>query len=164
MKAPCRKPCRKPRRQDGVAAIELALILLFFMGLLPVVLLFGRALLAYTAMQKSAHDAARYMATLPLPQMTNTASAVQGTAFARQMVLDAMAETWPGLEPVQVNLECVYSDDAYSCGSFASKPLQVRVKFGAEMPIGILPDLILGWLPQMTSIPLRANATLRYEN
>ena len=159
-----RPPCRAPRRQGGVAAIELALILLFFMALLPFVLLFGRALLVYTALQKSAHDAARYMATLPLPQMTNTASAVQGATFARQMVLDAMAETWPQLEPVQVNLECVYSDDAYSCGSFASKPLQVRVKFGAEMPIGILPDLILGWLPQMTSIPLRANATLRYEN
>ena len=162
MTAPCRKSC--PRRQDGVAAIELALILLFFMGLLPVVLLFGRALLAYTAMQKSAHDAARYMATLPLPQMTNTASAVRGTAFARQMVLDAMVETWPQLEPVQVTLECVYSDDAYSCGSFAHKPLQVRVKFAAYMPLGILPDLLSKWLPPMTSIPLRANATLRYEN
>ena len=162
MKAPFRESC--PRRQDGVAAIELALILLFFIGLLPVVLLFGRALLAYTAMQKSAHDAARYMATLPLPQMTNTASAVQGTAFARQMALDAMAETWPQLEPVQVNLECVYSDDAYSCGTLTSKPLQVRVKFATDMPIGILPDLLSKWLPPMASIPLRANATLRYEN
>ncbi len=164
MKAPCRKPCRKPRRQDGVAAIELALILLFFMGLLPVVLLFGRALLAYTAMQKSAHDAARYMATLPLPQMTNTASAVQGAAFARQMVLDAMLETWPDMDVAKVNLECIYNDDAYACGNFPSKPLQVRLKVGVDMPIGILPDLTLGWLPQMAPIPLRANATLRYEN
>ncbi len=67
--AAMRPPCRAPRRQGGVAAIELALILLFFMGLLPFVLLFGRALLVYTALQKSAHDAARYMATMPLPQM-----------------------------------------------------------------------------------------------
>src|SRR5450830_1075662 len=102
MKAP---GCKSgPRREGGVAAIELALILLFFMGLLPVVLLFGRALLAYTAMQKSAHDAARYMATLPLPLMTNTASAAQGTVFARQMVLDAMAETWPDMDAAKVHV------------------------------------------------------------
>lgn len=162
MKAPCRKSC--PRRQDGVAAIELALILLFFMGLLPVVLLFGRALLAYTAMQKSAHDAARYMATLPLPQMSSIGTANQGVAFSRQMVLDAMVETWPQMETSRISVDCVYSDDSYACGSFASKPLQVRVKFGADMPLGMLPGLTLGWLPQMTSIPLRANATLRYEN
>ena len=162
MKAP---GCKSgPRREGGVAAIELALILLFFMGLLPVVLLFGRALLSYTAMQKSAHDAARYMATLPLPLMMNTASAAQGTVFARQMVLDAMAETWPDMDAAKVHVECAYSDDAYLCGTFSSKPLQVRVKFGADMPIGILPDLTLGWLPQMAPIPLRANATLRYEN
>ncbi|WP_426055055.1 TadE/TadG family type IV pilus assembly protein [Janthinobacterium sp. PSPC2-1] len=162
MKAPCRKSC--PRRQDGVAAIELALILLFFMGLLPVVLLFGRALLAYTAMQKGAHDAARYIATLPLPQMANATAAEQGAAFARQMVVDSLLETWPDLEPVKVHVECVYSDDAYLCGTFSSKPLQVRVKFGADMPLGMLPDLLSKWLPPMASIPLRANATLRYEN
>ena len=162
MKAPGRKSC--PRRQDGVAAIELALILLFFMGLLPVVLLFGRALLAYTAMQKGAHDAARYMATLPLPQMSNIGTANQGVAFSRQMVLDAMVETWPQMETSRITVECVYSDDAYLCGTVASKPLQVRVKFVTYMPLGMLPDLTLRWLPQMAPIPLRANATLRYEN
>ena len=162
MKAPGRKSC--PRRQDGVAAIELALILLFFMGLLPVVLLFGRALLAYTAMQKGAHDAARYMATLPLPQMSYIGTANQGVAFSRQMVLDAMVETWPQMETSRITVDCVYSDDSYACGSFASKPLQVRVKFATDMPIDFLPDLLSKWLPPMTSIPLRANATLRYGN
>ena len=162
MKAPGRKSC--PRRQDGVAAIELALILLFFMGLLPVVLLFGRVLLAYTAMQKGAHDAARYMATLPLPQMSNIGTANQGVAFSRQMVLDAMVETWPQMETSRITVECVYSDDAYLCGTVASKPLQVRVKFVTYRPIDFLPDLLSKWLPPMTSIPLRANATLRYGN
>ena len=156
--------CRAARRQGGVAAIELALILLFFMGLLPFVLLFGRALLVYTALQKSAHDAARYMATMPLPQMGKFDTASQGAELARQMVADAMVESWPNVNPAWVNVDCVYADDSYACGSFASKPLQVRVKFGADMPLGMLPGLTLGWLPQMTSIPLRANATLRYEN
>lgn len=152
------------RRQRGVAAIELALIMLFFMALLPLVLLFGSALQAYTALQKGTHDAARYMATLPLVQMTSMTAAAQSSVFARQMVLDAMAETWPAMGVNQINLECVYSDDVYACGNFPSKPLQVRVRVGVDMPVTFLPDLARKWLPQLYSIPLRANATLRYDN
>ena len=92
-----RAACAK-RRQEGVAAIELALIMLFFMGLLPVVLLFGRALFMYTAVQKSAQDAARYMATLPLQQMTNDDTANQAAVFATQLVQQALAETGPVLK------------------------------------------------------------------
>lgn len=155
---------RRPRRQGGVAAIELALILLFFMGLLPVVLLFGRALLVYTALQKSTHDAARYLATMPLPQMANADAAEQGAAFSRQMVRQAMAESWPGMSSGKVNVDCIYNDDFYSCGSYATAPLQVRIKVTVDMPITFLPDLTRAWLPQLAPIPLRANATLRYVN
>jgi len=152
------------RRQRGVAAIELALILLFFMGLLPVVLLFGSSLQAYTVLQKSTHDAARYMATLPMVQMTSITAAAQNSVFVRKMVLDAMAETSPAMDASRVALECVYSEDVYPCGSFSSKPLQVRVRIGVDMPVTFLPNLVRKWLPQATSIPLRANATLRYDN
>ena len=159
-----RTACCAPRRQEGVAAIELALIMLFFMGLLPFVLLFGRALLAYTALQKSAHDAARYLATMPLPQMANADAAEQGAVFARQMVRQAMLESWPGMSSSKVVVECVYADDAYQCGSYASRPLQVRLKLTIDMPVRFLPTLLSKWLPQMSKIPLRANATLRYDN
>ena len=159
------KPLRRaPRRQGGVAAIELALILLFFMGLLPFVLLFGRALLVYTALQKSTHDAARYLATMPLPQMTNGDVATQHSAFARQMVLDAMAETAPHMKAFSISLDCVYADDAYNCGTYATAPLQVRIKVSVDMPVDFLPELTRKWLPQLAPIPLRANATLRYVN
>ncbi|KAB8040171.1 TadE/TadG family type IV pilus assembly protein [Janthinobacterium aquaticum] len=158
MKAP------STRRQRGVAAIELALIMLFFTGLLPVVLLCGRALFAYTALQKSAHDAARYMATLPLPQMMNLASAAEGSVVVRQMVSDAMQDTWPEMETLRITVECVYADDAYQCGSYASRPLQVRLKLTIDMPVRFLPTLLAKWLPQMSKIALRANATLRYDN
>ena len=156
--------CRAARRQGGVAAIELALILLFFMGLLPFVLLFGRALLVYTALQKSAHDAARYMATMPLPQMGKFDTASQGAELARQMVADAMVESWPNINPAWVNVDCVYADDSYACGSYATAPLQVRIKVTADMPVDFLPELTRKWLPQLAPIPLRANATLRYVN
>lgn len=158
MKAP------STRSQRGVAAIELALIMLFFTGLLPVVLLCGRALFAYTALQKSAHDAARYMATLPLPQMMNLASAAEGSVVVRQMVSDAMQDTWPEMETLRITVECVYADDAYQCGSYASRPLQVRLKLTIDMPVRFLPTLLAKWLPQMGKIALRANATLRYDN
>ena len=151
-------------RQDGVAAIELALILLFFMGLLPMVLLFGRALFMYTAVQKSAQDAARYMATLPLQQMTNDDTANQAAVFATQLVRQALAETGPVLNANRIRVECVYASGDYPCGTYATRPLQVRVKFAADLPIDFLPDLTLRWLPQMAPISLNANAVLRYAN
>jgi hypothetical protein len=152
------------RRQGGVAAIELALIMLFFMGLLPVVLLFGRALLAYTVMQKSTHDAARYMATLPQVQMSGLASASLASAFARQMLVEGMLETWPDIQAVRITVDCLYTDDFYACGSFTSRVLQVRIKVGVDIPIDFLPSLTNQWLPQLPPIPLRANASLRYDN
>ncbi|MGK5019792.1 TadE/TadG family type IV pilus assembly protein [Janthinobacterium lividum] len=159
------KPCRRaPRRQDGVAAIELALILLFFIGLLPFVLLFGRALLVYTALQKSTHDAARYLATMPLSQMGSIGTATQGVAFSRQMVVEAMAESWPHMETVRVIVDCVYADESYNCGNFPTAPLQVRIKVAVDMPVDFLPELTRKWLPQLAPIPLRANAILRYVN
>lgn len=159
-----RPACRAPRRQGGVASIELALILLFFMALLPFVLLFGRALLVYTALQKSTHDAARYMATMPLAQMAKFDSASLGAALARQMVAEAMAESWPGMNPAWVIVDCIYPDDYYNCGTFGTAPLQVHVKVAVDMPIMFLPELTRKWLPQLAPIPLRANATLRYVN
>lgn len=152
------------RRQAGVAAIELALIMLFFMGLLPVVLMFGRALLAYTVVQKSAHDAARYMASLPLPQMSNVGTATQNAVFAKQMVAETLAETWPGMDTSRIDIACMYADDVYNCGTYASRPQQVRVKFAVDMPIDFLPIMLRIWLPDLSSIPLRANATVRYDN
>lgn len=159
-----RPPCRPARRQRGVAAIELALILVFFMALLPFVLLFGRALLVYTALQKSTHDAARYLATMPLPQMANADAAEQGAVFARQMVRQAMLESWPGMSTGKVNVDCIYTDDFYSCGNYPTAPLQVRIKVSVDMPVDILPELTRAWVPQLAPIPLRAHATLRYVN
>ena len=155
---------RATARQDGVAAIELALIMLFFMALLPVVLLFGRAMFLYTAVQKSAHGAARYMATLPLQQMTNYATAAQASAFAVQMVQDALAETGPVLPGILIRIECGYASGDFPCGSYATRPLQVRVRFVADLPIDFLPGLTMRWLPQLAPITLTANAVLSYAN
>ena len=162
MRRACHRRARA--RQQGVAAIELALIMLFFMGLLPIVLLFGRALFMYTVVQKSAQDAARYMATLPLQQITTSALANQATVFATQMLQDALAETGPVLTTNLIRVDCMYASGDYPCGSYATRPLQVRVKFVAELPIDFLPDLATRWLPQLAPISLNANAVLRYAN
>ena len=161
-----RRACHRhaSARQQGVAAIELALIMLFFMGLLPVVLLCGRALFMYTVVQKSAQDAARYMATLPLQQMTNDDTANQAAAFATQLVKQALAETGPVLNANRIRVDCMYAGGDYPCGSYVTRPLQVRVKFVAELPIDFLPDLATRWLPQLAPISLNANAVLRYAN
>jgi hypothetical protein len=75
-----------------------------------------------------------------------------------------MAESWPTMEAVRVSVDCVYADDSYSCGTYATPPLQVRIKLSVDMPVDILPELTRKWLPQLAPIPLRANATLRYVN
>ena len=155
---------RATARQDGVAAIELALILVFFMALLPVVLLFGRAMFLYTAVQKSAHGAARYMATLPLQQMTNYAAAAQASTFAVRMAQDTLAETGPVLPSNIIRVECLYTSGDFPCGSYATRPLQVRVRFVADLPIDFLPGLTMRWLPQLAPITLTANAVLSYAN
>ncbi|WP_176460933.1 TadE/TadG family type IV pilus assembly protein [Janthinobacterium sp. PC23-8] len=159
-----RRACCARRRQDGVAAIELALILLFFISLLPVVLLFGRALFMYTAVQKSAQDAARFMATLPLQQMTSEDTANQAAIFATQLVQQALAETGPLLKANLIRVECVYAEGDYPCGSYDTRPLQVRVKFVAKLPIDFLPGLTMGWLPRLKPISLQANTVQRYAN
>ena len=44
------------------------------------------------------------------------------------------------------------------------KPLQVRVKFATDLTVTFLPGLTSKWLPELVSVPLRANANLRYAN
>lgn len=101
---------------------------------------------------------------MPLPQMANADAAEQGAVFARQMVRQAMLESWPSMSSGKVNVDCIYNDDFYSCGNYPTAPLQVRIKVSVDMPVDILPELTRKWLPQLAPIPLRANATLRYVN
>jgi Flp pilus assembly protein TadG len=103
------KYCRPDvQLQRGVAAIELAILLpavLIFMVALP--LFFGRCLWHYTAIHKATHDAARYLATVPLADMKNPVRAAAAIKVAQYIALQETQELTPGgIYPVDVQVNC----------------------------------------------------------
>lgn len=59
------------QQQRGVAAVEFAVILPLLIILLTFPIFFGRVFMNYSVLQKSAHDAAIYFATIPISEMEN---------------------------------------------------------------------------------------------
>ncbi|MES2118270.1 MAG: TadE/TadG family type IV pilus assembly protein [Pseudomonadota bacterium] len=70
------RPARMPaRRQGGIAALELALLLPLFLFMIALPLFWGRVLWQYSAFQKATHDAARYLASVPIEDIQDPARA-----------------------------------------------------------------------------------------
>lgn len=118
------RPRACPRsRQDGVAAIEMALVgmsLIFFLaGLLQI----GRALWHYNALVKATGDAARYFASVP--------SAELGTAenTARTMILTAASGAGVTIPSPSDNISITCADvagDPQPCAG-AAEPADISV-------------------------------------
>jgi Flp pilus assembly protein TadG len=119
------------RLQRGVAAVELALILAFGLALAPSVVVLGRVFWTYTALQKATHDAARYLATVSVTDMTTDDKAVVAVGVARQMVLQAAAAAHirPALSSNSVTVLC----DGANCGTVPTAPVLIRVQVSATM-------------------------------
>jgi Flp pilus assembly protein TadG len=144
------------RLQRGIVAVEMAFILLFVLVLLPFPLFFGRVFWHYAVLQKVAHDAARYMSTIPAIDMKNAAKASQAAAVAQGMVLAATT----GLgESAAVNVMC----DASVCGTLAVLPNQVRILAAIVLQDPIFPA-VTGSLTGDDGLTLQANVTMRYVN
>ena len=96
------------RSQRGIAAVELAVLLpaiMIFMVALP--LFFGRVLWHYTVIHKAAHDATRYLATVPLADMKNPARAAAAIKVAQYIAAQETEELKPGgVYPVDVQVSC----------------------------------------------------------
>lgn len=85
-------PPRRPR-QGGAAAVEMALLLPFFVLLMSLALFLGRYFWHYTAAQKAAQDASRYLSTIPEAEMRDLVLAPAAAAVARdiaEMELDGL--------------------------------------------------------------------------
>lgn len=84
------------RRQCGAAAVEFALLLPMFVLMLTFPLLLGRCLWHYTAAQKAAYDAARYLSTVSVQEMREPALAITAADIARQIAAIELAQLSPG--------------------------------------------------------------------
>lgn len=113
------------RLQRGVAAVELALILAFGLFLVPSVVVLGRIFWTYTALQKATHDAARYMASVPVVDILNYDKAQVAIAVAQRMVAQAAAAAHvsPALPAGAVMVSC----DGDICGTSGNPPVLIRV-------------------------------------
>jgi Flp pilus assembly protein TadG len=112
------------KRERGSAAIELALLLPILVTLLTFPIFYARCLWHYTAAQKAAQDAARYMAGVPTAEMRSSVLAEQAQNTAQSIATQEIAELAPGkaFNPPQVTC------DGLSCASTTGTvPAKVRV-------------------------------------
>lgn len=94
------------KKQGGSAAVELALILPALLLLIFMPLFIGRYFWHYTAAQKAAQDAARYLSTISVQEMREEVLAGQAAGIARSIVLAEIRELNPGPTAPTVIIEC----------------------------------------------------------
>jgi len=138
-------------RQRGIAALELALVLPIFLVMLAFPLYLGRVLWHYTVIERAAQDAARYLSTIPVSEIKNTALAPAVAAVANNIISAEIAELAPGIEPPSVNVTC----DGGACVGFAV-PLTVTVNIQLQMD-----DVFFSEATEL-SMPLTAHVSYPY--
>jgi hypothetical protein len=123
-----------PKAQQGIAAVEMAVLLpLVLVVLLTVPLYFGRCFYHYTAMQKAAHDAARYLSTVSIADMRNPSRGDDAAAVASFIAHQETLDLSPGgIYPIGVTTLCW---PAGSCNLGVPTSVQVVVSTRMFDPI-----------------------------
>jgi Flp pilus assembly protein TadG len=142
------------RRQRGIAAVELALVLPVFVLLLAATVFVGRTLYHYQVMQKAAHDATRYLASAP-PLEVSSSSRMGGTVAAARAIADAEIADLPATsEPPVVSVMC---NGGGTCTGY-SVPVTVAVRVESLLSDDLVPVNAYG----LNGVDLTAQATMRY--
>lgn len=116
------------RRQQGVAAVEFAIVVFILLLIGAGIVEFGRAFWYYDAMSKGTRDAARYLSTVP------TASLGGAVATAQTMVASAAtAGSVPAFTAANVTIDCAPT----ACGA-ALRPTDIAsVRASVQYPLSI---------------------------
>lgn len=122
--------------QRGAAAVEFAIVLPAILSILAFSLFFGRVFWHYSAAVKAAHDAARYLSTVPLVEMKTLANATNVALVARSIAEKEIAELNPGGDPPVITILC----DTYTCDGL-SAPTSINV----TVRMGIFDNLLYGF-------------------
>jgi Flp pilus assembly protein TadG len=146
-------PTRTIASQQGVAAVEFAIVLpllaLIFTGMVE----YGRLMWHYDALAKATRDAARFLVEEPAP-MTGDKITSGMKDDAREMVGDAaMAAGVKGLAEDSVGIPI-------TCSPNCTAPQTVTVRVSYPFTIG-------GWIPvigplAITNVTLSPHTTMRY--
>jgi hypothetical protein len=120
------------RFQRGAAAVEFAILATVMLALLTVPMFFARCFWHYTVIQKAAHDAAWYLATIPKNDMKNPAKAIDAAKVANYIAGAEVAELSPGSYYIPiVTIDCRPT----GCGSGTPTSVYVRVTVNMFDPI-----------------------------
>lgn len=84
------------RLQRGAAAVEFALLIPVFVFVLIFPVLLGRCMWHYTAAQKAAYDAARYMSTISAQEMREPDLAMTAADIATEIAATEVEQLSPG--------------------------------------------------------------------
>lgn len=153
--------CGSRKRQAGVAAVELALLLPILIAFITLGYFTVSIFWHYTMAQKAAQDAARYLSTVPVAEMMNPTLASAAGTIARQIVQRETAEISSGATVTDILTFCdVKSTGSINCGGGAATgtpPTAVQVNFTITMfdPSGFVDT---GWY----GLQITANHTMRY--
>jgi hypothetical protein len=123
-------------RQRGVAAIELALILPILLALLAFPFFFGRVFWHYTVADKAAHDAARYLACVPVIEMTTSARAVHAVEVAQAIIAAEIGDLHLDAGAVSVVIQC----NGLACSGFGA-PSYVMASVQLPVTDPFFPDI-----------------------
>lgn len=143
------------KRQAGVAAVELALLLPILVSFITLGVFTVSIFWHYTMAQKAAQDAARYLSTVSASEMMTPASALAAGNLAQEIIRREIAEVSPSSEIGILETFC----DTSTCGGKlpGTVPTTVRVNFSVSMfdPSGLIDT---GWY----GLQITANYTMRY--
>jgi Tfp pilus assembly protein PilW len=144
----------RSRRQRGIAAVELALVLPAFVLLLAATVFLGRTLYHYQVMQKAAHDATRYLASAPALEVSSSARMAGTVAIAKAIADAEIADLHTGGAPPVVSVMC---NSGGACAGF-SIPVNVGVRIESLLGDDLVPVNPYG----LNGVDLTAQATMRY--
>jgi Flp pilus assembly protein TadG len=139
------------RRQRGIVALELALVLPFVLTLLTAVVFFGRLSYHYEVASKAARDGARYLSSVAALNMKNPALAAQESNLALAIVqaeLSALGASQPAV---------IVTCDSIPCAALGGIPSEVSITVVAQVP-----NIFLGYMPALLDQRLVITSRARY--
>jgi|GEM_PF-4308494 Flp pilus assembly protein TadG len=139
------------KRQRGIVALELALVLPFVLTLLTAVLFCGRLSYQYEVASKAARDGARYLSSVAAANMKNPALAGQESNLALAIVQAELSVL--GANQPSVLVSC----DNFPCTLVGGTPNEVSITVFVEVPA-----LFVGYMPALLDQRLVITSRARY--
>lgn len=146
------------KTETGSVAVEMAFILPVLVMLLTLMLFFARLFWAYSATQKAAHDAARFLSTATQAEIRTGGGAFNEPrypAVARWIAQQELMDIAPWAEGITILLFC---DDAL-CN--VTRPETVRVSVEVSLRNDVFPELIALYLGNSNFV-LKSKVVLPY--